>query len=120
MLSTIFDSLTLGNYIQLDEQGNEIIPFGTAKIAVVNGRWTFNNKFMMNCKTPVQQVVSGFIKGCIFGMPMDITIKRRSYSVIATRETFYANGNLKQYNYIFPPTRLDHKAINEMEFEKVA
>ena len=76
-------------YLDSLNQEEEVIPFGTAKIAVVQGRWTFNNKDLKSCNVPVQQVVTNFIKGCAFALPVTITEIKHSYSVIATRETVY-------------------------------
>ena len=106
-------------YLDSLNQEEEIIPFGTAKIAVIQGRWTFNNKDLKTCNVPVQQVVSNFIKGCAFALPFQIRKRKRSYSDLHTKETFYSSGHLKQYNHVFPPRPIDHKAVNEMEFVKV-
>ena len=106
------------SYFDMDQE-EEIIPLGAAKILVVNGRWTFNNKDLKKCNFPITVVVENFIRGCAFAMPFKFHERKRSFSVIETKETVYANNHLKQYNYIFPPRLADHKAVNEMEFVKV-
>ena len=104
----------------------EVIPLGTAKIMVVNGKWTFNNKPLEKCNFPIQMTVENFIRGCAFALPFKLHERKRSYSNIETKQTVYAHSHLKQHNHKFsfiPNKSSDFKpveGVNNIVFEKVA
>jgi len=97
----------------------ETFPIGVAKIQVQEGHWTFNNKPIKNCKFPVQQLVETFIKTCAFRMEVkEVSSSTPSHSVLATKETKWANAHLRAHNYKFPPTKDELAAIEATRQEK--
>ena len=93
-----------------DNNGNEVIPFGSAQVTVKDGFWTFNGKQVRKGDIALQMFVSRFIIGCRLAFP--IKEKRQvtpSHSVIATREQRYAHGHLSHHNYKFPDWVLKSK-----------
>jgi hypothetical protein len=93
-----------------DNDGNEVVPFGSAAVTVNNGHWTFNGKQVRKGDIALQMFISRFIVGCRLAYP--ISERRQvtpSHSVVATQTTNYAHGHLKQHNYKFPDWVLKSK-----------
>lgn len=90
-----------------DNDGNEVVPFGSAAVTVKNGLWTFNGKQVSKGDVALQMFVSRFIAGCRLAFPVKEKRIHRvpSHSVIATQKAVMAHGHLKEFNYQFPPTR---------------
>ena len=88
-----------------DNEGNTVIPFGSAQVEVSNGYWTFNGKQVRKADVTLQMFVSRFIVGCRLVFPIMEQNRSRSHSVIATKETRMAHGHLKEFNYKFPATK---------------
>ncbi len=84
-----------------DDDGNKVVPFGSAAVTVENGFWTFNGKEVRKGNFALQSFVSRFIVGCRLAYPVEERVITPSHSEIATRKTFICHGHLKKHNHRF-------------------
>lgn len=86
----------------IDNDGKEVVPFGSAAITVKNGIWTFNGKEVRKVNFALQSFVARFIVGCrlayLVETPRELT---PSNSEIATKKTHWKHGHLRQFNHRF-------------------